>query len=66
MASAWLLLVEEQLALRAVLIGCLIWSSARLYYFMFYVIEHYVDETFKFSSLYAFLLYLLRRRNADK
>lgn len=44
-----------------VLVTALIWSSARLYYFMFYVIEKYVDSDYKFSSVYSFLLYILRK-----
>ena len=37
-----------------------IWASARLYYFMFYVIEHYVDESFRFSSIYDFIKYCFK------
>ena len=29
-----------------------IWASARLYYFMFYVIEKYVDPEYKFAGIY--------------
>lgn len=36
------------------------WSAARLYYFMFYVIERYVDEDYRFSGLFDFARYLLR------
>ncbi|SEH08737.1 Uncharacterised protein [Candidatus Venteria ishoeyi] len=39
-----------------------IWSSARSYYFMFYVIEKYTDKNYKFSGIYAFLVYLMRQR----
>ena len=39
-----------------------IWSFCRLYYFFFYVIEKYVDPTYKFAGLHSFLLYLLRKR----
>jgi len=38
-----------------------IWSSARLYYFMFYVIEKYVDDDFKFSGIGSFLRYLIAK-----
>ncbi len=34
-----------------------IWASARLYYFMFYVIEKYVDPDYKFASIYSFIIY---------
>ncbi|MHA3773983.1 hypothetical protein ACXR0O_20825 [Verrucomicrobiota bacterium sgz303538] len=44
-----------------VLLGIAIWSFCRFYYFAFYVIEHYVDPSFRFSGLGAFLKYLMRR-----
>ena len=61
-ASATLILVESFSWRRGLLIGLVAWSAARLYYFMFYVIEKYVDPEFKFSGIGAFILYLIRRR----
>lgn len=43
------------------LVAIALWSSARFYYFAFYVIEHYVDPTYKFAGLGSFVMYLLRR-----
>ena len=54
-------LTSEELSLRIVSMLLIIWSSARIYYFMFYVIEHYVDEAFHFSSIYDFLKYIFSR-----
>ncbi len=34
-----------------------IWAFARAYYFAFYVIQHYVDPSFRFSGLVAFVRY---------
>ena len=48
--------------LTAVLILLLIWSSARFYYFLFYVLEKYVDPTLRYSGLGDMLKQLLRRR----
>ena len=31
------------------------WCAARAYYFLFYVIEHYIDETFTYAGLGALL-----------
>ncbi|HEX8551214.1 MAG TPA: hypothetical protein VF681_06615 [Abditibacteriaceae bacterium] len=45
----------------AVLSGLAIWSFCRLYYFAFYVIEHYIDSNYKFAGLTSFAMYLLRR-----
>ena len=40
------------------------WAFCRLYYFMFYVIEHYVDPGYRFSGVLSFLRYVVRRRNS--
>lgn len=42
-----------------------IWCFCRCYYFAFYVIEHYVDPEFRFSGLWSFARYLLKRQGAD-
>mgnify|MGYP006971869759 CR=1 FL=1 len=60
--SVTLILVEGFSWRRALLIGLVAWSAARLYYFMFYVIEKYVDPDFKFAGIGAFVVYLIRRR----
>jgi len=46
----------------ALLLIILIWSAARLYYFMFYVIENYVDNSYKFSGIISFLKYLFKKK----
>ena len=43
------------------LLAIAIWACCRFYYFAFYVIEHYVDDGYKFDGLYSALTYLLRR-----
>ncbi|MDZ4685687.1 MAG: hypothetical protein SH850_11530 [Planctomycetaceae bacterium] len=56
------LLLAEQPTLRsAVLLAITVWCFCRAYYFAFYVIEHYVDPTFKFAGLWAFVRYLWTR-----
>jgi len=55
------LLIAQNLNLRtALLLGLAIWSFARLYYFAFYVIERYVDPSFRFSGLTSLALHLFR------
>ncbi|MFK7777444.1 MAG: hypothetical protein QM501_04910 [Gimesia sp.] len=39
-----------------------VWASARLYYFMFYVIENYVDPGYRFAGIYSFLRYLCSKK----
>jgi len=46
----------------ALLLALAIWSFCRFYYFAFYVIEKYVDANYKFSGIFSFLQYLLRRK----
>jgi hypothetical protein len=56
-------LIGENFSWRnAFLLAVAIWSFCRFYYFAFYVIEKYIDPTYKFSSLWAFLLYVLKRK----
>jgi hypothetical protein len=61
LASA--LLVAECPTLKVILLlAVAVWAFARFYYFMFYVIEHYVDPGYRFAGLWAFACYLLRRK----
>lgn len=46
----------------AVLLGIAIWAFCRAYYFVFYVIQHYVDPQYKFAGLGSFLAYLWTKR----
>lgn len=39
-----------------------IWSFCRFYYFAFYVIQNYVDGTYRFRGLWDFLKYFLSDR----
>jgi hypothetical protein len=58
------LLVYERLSIRnIVLLTIAIWSFCRFYYFAFYVQEHYVDPTFRFSGLWSLGVYLVRRKS---
>jgi len=61
LASA-LLLIEAPSLRTALLLAIAIWSFCRFYYFAFYVIEHYVDPSYRFSGLGAFLRYCWQRR----
>jgi len=46
----------------ALLLAITVWAFCRWYYFMFYVIEKYVDPSFKFAGLGSFVRYTLARR----
>jgi hypothetical protein len=60
--AAALLLIDHPEWKVAFLLAVAVWCFARFYYFAFYVIEHYVDPTYKFAGLGSFVRYLLRRR----
>jgi hypothetical protein len=64
--SAGLLLAVHASWTAAALLVVTIWAFCRAYYFAFYVIDHYIDPEFKFSGLWAFVQYLLRRRAAAR
>ncbi len=60
--AAGLILFEHPSLRIAALLAISVWAFARFYYFMFYVIEHYVDSQFKFSGLWSFVAYIYSRR----
>ena len=53
----WLTLPTLQTAL---LLGLLAWSAARFYYFLFYVLESYVDPSLKYAGVVELLKQILR------
>lgn len=62
MACAVVLLEAPKLT---VVIGLVlaIWAFCRFYYFAFYVIEHYIDPSFKFAGLTSVVTYLFRAKS---
>lgn len=62
LSASALLLIEAPRLKVALLLGLAVWGFARAYYFAFYVIEHYVDDSYKFAGLWSFVQYVLRRR----
>jgi hypothetical protein len=60
--AAGLLLWEHPSVRVAALLAIAVWAFARAYYFVFYVIEHYIDDGYRFAGLWSFVRYLARRR----
>ncbi|MDF1756366.1 MAG: hypothetical protein P1U89_26495 [Verrucomicrobiales bacterium] len=60
--SALTLLVESFSLRTGVLIIFTIWGFCRFYYFMFYVVQNYVDPNYRFSGIGSFLSYLLTKK----
>jgi hypothetical protein len=46
----------------AALMAVAIWAFCRAYYFAFYVIERYIDPTYRFAGLSSLVRYALRNR----
>lgn len=54
------LIIADQPNLRtAALLVIAVWSFCRAYYFAFYVIQHYVDDSYRFAGLIDFVRYLV-------
>jgi hypothetical protein len=63
-AIASLLVVAEHPTVKvAFLLVIAIWCFARAYYFAFYVIQHYIDPSYRFAGLWSFMQYLFRQRS---
>lgn len=62
LASAALVLLERPSWRVTILLALVAWSSARLYYFLFHVVEKYIDGDFRYAGLFDLLVRLLRRR----
>jgi predicted Kef-type K+ transport protein len=64
LSGALLILASPDLR-TILLVAVLVWSSARLYYFLFYVLERYVDPSLRYSGLLA-LIRAIRSGGARK
>jgi hypothetical protein len=60
--SSALLIIDTQSWRVAIMLVIAIWCFCRFYYFVFYVIEHYIDPGFRFSGLWSFFGYLISKR----
>jgi len=62
LATVALILIEMPSVKLAVLLILLVWASCRFYYFLFYVLEHYVDRTMRYAGLFDLLMGMRQRR----
>ncbi len=60
--ASGLLLIEIPTVRAVVLLGLAVWCFCRAYYFAFYVIEHYIDSSYKYAGLCSAIVYLLFKR----
>lgn len=59
--AATLVVLQSPTMKIGLLLAIAVWSFCRFYYFAFYVIEHYVDDSYRFSGLWSFARYVLKR-----
>ena len=60
------ILILQSPNLRTGMLLCIaVWGFCRAYYFAFYVIEHYVDSSYRFAGLMAFARYAWSGKNAS-
>jgi hypothetical protein len=64
--AAALLLADHPILRTAALLAIAIWSFCRFYYFAFYVLERYIDPTFRFSGLFSLTRYLTQRKDSQQ
>jgi len=62
--SASLLFFERPSLRVAALLLLVVWSFCRFYYFAFYVLERYVDPSYRFSGLLSLARYLLGKQRS--
>ncbi len=63
---SWMLPFLSQPTLKvALLLTLTIWCFCRFYYFAFYVIQHYVDPSYRFSGLISFARYVASKRQEN-
>ena len=60
--TAALIILEMPSVRVASYLVLLVWASCRFYYFLFYVLEHYVDPTMRYAGLWDLMLGMKRRR----
>ena len=62
LAAAALIFAETPSLKLAVLLALLVWASCRFYYFLFYVLEKYVDPTMRYAGLLDLAMGMKQRR----
>jgi hypothetical protein len=61
--TAGLVVLEHPTWKLGLLLTVAIWSFCRSYYFAFYVIQNYVDPGYRFSGLFSFAGYMVRKQS---
>jgi hypothetical protein len=60
--AAWLILDALPSWRIAALLAVLVWAACRFYYFLFYVLEQYVDPRLRYAGIWAMVAQMLKSR----
>lgn len=63
--AAALVLLESPTIKTAVLLALLAWAACRFYYFIFYVLERYVDSSLRYAGIIALVRAILAKRQGS-
>ena len=61
-AASCLTIARQPTLMTAALLLITVWAFCRAYYFAFYVVEHYIDPSYRFSGLISLMRYVWARR----
>jgi hypothetical protein len=61
-----ILIVRNPELTTALLLIITVWAFSRAYYFAFYVLERYIDPSYRFSGLGSLLRYVIRNRGRSQ
>ena len=61
-----LLVLDSPYPRTLLLLAICVWAFARAYYFVFYVVERYVDPRFRYSGLFSLLRGLFTSGSHDR
>lgn len=61
-AAAVLILLESTSVRTAFLLLLLVWAASRFYYFLFYVLERYVDPRLRYAGILALIRTIIAKR----
>lgn len=63
LGSAAVVVLEGHTWWKCLIALCIcIWAFCRAYYFAFYVLQHYVDPTYRYAGLWSAVRYLITTR----
>ena len=64
--AAVLIWIQQPTFQTVILLLIVSWAFARVYYFMFYVVTHYIDGEYRFSGILSFLRWLRKRKRTER